>query len=399
MVRGACPPRLATLNPPSKRPPVGRGGCPLSCTAAAKRRNFSCMAGNPKRRAREAQQAAAIPEALTENQATNARTHDVRAHSRMPPRPHGREPSYANVGPQARAHGDHAYTGEMRELAAMLRPGVACRVERLKPTWAAGWICDLTLDTGSLGELYEELSEEWGGKSYRVTVLYPNGAPAYECRLEVSGPPRNEGRKIVRDDFEGNPRQPNPAPAPAAPGPSQDLGGILGIFQLIMDTNARATDAQMQAMRELSERSAAQNQGLIEAMLEARTSENRGGSFAAQLGELMEANRAIERVKRNFGAAATPTEGSEGGDDDPLQGAVKEATSAFFKNVIASEFSKRSPGIAARAVQRQAPPTPQRAPRPAPKAPPPSSPRPRPQMVRPPAQRPVNSGGDIPEAV
>jgi hypothetical protein len=269
----------------------------------------------------------------------------------------------------------------MRELAQLLRPGVSVRVERLKPTWAAGWICDLTLDVGSMGELYEELREEWGGKSYRVTVLYPNGAPAYECRLEVAGPPRSEGRLIRRDDYDGVPRVPaSPAPSSSS-GPSQDLQGVLGIFQLIMDTNARATDAQMQAMRELSERSAAQNQGLIEAMLEARTSENRGTSFSAQLGELMEANKAIERVKRNFGAAAP----GAAPDEDALQGAMKEATAGFFKHVIASEFAKR-PQAAQRAVQRQAPPTP------------PSGPRTRPQVVRP-IKPPQKHAKDIPEAV
>lgn len=285
----------------------------------------------------------------------------------------------------------------MQALARALRPGVQVRIERMKPAWCAGWIEDLSLDTGSVGELLEQLREEWGGAAYRCTVLQPNGLPAFELRIPIAGPPRNEGKRIDRDTWTGE-RSVNPAPV--APqvihAPANDLGGILGVFQMIMDTNARATDAQMAAMRELSERSAAQNQGLIEAMLQSRTAEARGGSLSGQLTELMEANRAIERVKRNFGAASGETAQTE--DDGPIQGAVKEAAKDFFKHVIASEFVK-NPAMGG--ARRPAPPQaarPQAQPQRAPQRPT-AAPTPiRPRAAQAPAARRPNAS-EIPEAV
>lgn len=340
---------------------------------------------------------AEIPDAVSEAPQRTPAPAQERAH--VPTRPRKYVSSGANVGPEARGVADATAADEMRRLASVLRPGVQVRIERLKPGWAAGWIEDLTLDTGAVGELYEQLREEWGGASYRCTVLQANGLPAFELRISVAGPPRHEGKRIDRDAWTGE-RSSNPAPAPVvqqAPQQQSDISGILSVFQMIMDTNARATQVQIDAMRELSSQSAAQNQGLIESIVNARTTETRGGSLAGQLTELMEANRAIERVKRNFGAAAPASGGGEG-EDDGMGGVVKEAAKQFFSNVIASEFARGG---------QQRPQPQQRPGQPPAQARPPSHVRQVPQPPPTPIRRPVaspppnrpSSAQEIPEAV
>lgn len=325
------------------------------------------MAGQPKRRAKALAAAQQIPEALLGEVNAPAPASPPAYARPEPPKPiRFLSNSGVTVGPQSRAQADHTTASEMARLAQSLRAGVQVRIERIKPTWCAGWIEDLTLDSGSLAELYEHLREEWGGRSYRCTVLLANGLPAFETRIEIAGRPREEGRLIERETD-----KPAPAPIVQAPAPSQDMAGLLGVFQLVMSTNQKATEAQMAAMRELSERSAAQNQGLIEAMLQSRTAEQRGGSLAGQLSELMEANRTIEKVRKTFGAA-NPGESAPAEKEDLLQGALKEATKGFFSSVIASEMAgKMAPRSAPRGAQmaprpRLAPNPIQPSPRPAP---------------------------------
>lgn len=348
------------------------------------------MAGRPQRRAKLEQQAA-IPEAVSgPDQGAGGPAYARTPPRELPRRQPNTRPKFetltsARPGTQQRELADHVQTDEMTALARALRPGVQVRIERLKPTWCAGWVEDLSLDAGSLSELYEQLKEEWGGKLYRCTVLMSNGIPAFECRIPIAGAPKDEGKVIVRGEWDGEPksaRATNPAPVVQAAAPASDITGILGVFKLIMDNNEKVATAQMLTMRELSERSAAQNQGLIEAMLQSRTAEARGGSLSGQLAELMEANKAIERVKKNFGAAAAP-EGAP--DDEPLlQGAVREAAKGFFSQVIQSEMRGRTP--------QQAP---QRRPGP------PMGPRPVPQhrQAPPSGPRPVPRHSEIPEAV
>lgn len=351
------------------------------------------MAGRPKTRARREAAAATgdIPDALT--QATpNARAR-VRTRE-APPLPL----RAGGVGMGARNAADQAAAGQLAGLATALRPGALVRIERVRPSWAAGWIEDLTLDLGGLGELYEHLQEEWGGRSYRCTVMLPNGAPGFEGRIEIAGAPLEEGTPIDRDEWNGQPgkrerearaareRVPN-----ARSSNDQPPGGFdaLAWMKLLLEMQRDQADRSEKAMRELVTTSAAQNQDLIDAMLQARTAE-RGPSLVAQLGELEQAKRALDRMGRVFGAADRSAEPA--GDDDLMSGAVKEAAKQFVGNVIASQFAGNT--------GPQTPPA-------RPGAPPPRAPAPpaaqRPASARPASQvrqRPTRShSSGIPDAL
>lgn len=351
------------------------------------------MAGRPKTRARaEAAAAAAggdIPDALTQ---PNAR---ARARTREPPPIPVRS---GGVGPGARNAADSAAATQLAGLATALRPGALVRIERVRPSWAAGWIEDLTLDLGGLGELYEHLQEEWGGRSYRCTVLLPNGAPGFESRIEIAGPPLDEGTEIDRDEWNGNPgkrereaRAARETRIPNARSSSSDPGAFdaLAWMKLLLDMQEKQAERSEKAMRELVTSSAAQNQGLIEAMLESRTAE-RGPNLVQQLGELEQAKRALDRMGRVFGAADRSADGA--GEEDVMAGAMKEATKHFIGNVMASQFAGNM-GAPQRPAAPAAPP--QRAPAP------PAGPRPVParaaSQVR---QRPTRAhSSGIPDAL
>lgn len=351
------------------------------------------MAGRPKTRARREAAAAPgdIPDALTAP-GPNART---RARTREAPALHVRP---GGVGPGVRSAADSAAAGQLAGLAQALRPGALVRIERVRPSWAAGWIEDLTLDLGGLGELYEHLQEEWGGRSYRVTVMLPNGAPGFESRIEIAGPPLDEGTVIDRDEWNGNPgkreREAREAREriPNARSSSSDTGGgldALAWVKLLLDTQEKAAERTEKAISQLVTTSAAQNQDLIDAMLQARTAE-RGPNLVQQLGELEQAKRALDRMGRVFGAADRSADGA--GDDGLMSGALREATKQFVGNVMASQFAG-SMGPAQRPAAPAAPPG--RAPAPAA--------RPRPVPQQPPSQvrqrptRPHSSG--IPDAL
>lgn len=237
----------------------------------------------------------------------------------------------------------------LAQFAAGLRAGVAVRIERTRPTWAAGWIEDVTLESGGLGELYQYLREEWGGKTYRVQVLLPNGAPAYEGRIEIAGLPLWEGEPIDRSEWNGDPgrrererredqnRTIPPARTRNEGGADLGLGagGMIELFKLIMKTQADANDRQISAMRTLQETAAAQNQDLISAMLESRRP-NSGPSLVQQLGELEQAKRALDKMGRVFGAA----ERSEPADDG-MGSVLNEAAKEMFKSALVNEIAPK----------------------------------------------------------
>lgn len=330
------------------------------------------MAGRPKTRAKlEQQQSSEILDADTAPSPDTARTpRDARA---APTRAHaygqaGPVPRTANaagayVGPHARNVADQVAGSELAELSRALRPGTTVRVERLRPSWAAGWVEDLELDRGGMRELYDHVAGEWGGQKYRLSPLLPSGAAAFSATLAISGPPLHEGRRIDRDEWDGfKPRTQRAVntTAPAAAAAAPDLGGLLGFFKLFMDTNNAATAAQLESVRELARSSAAQNQDLLTALAERDGDRAGRQTFAAQLGELVTASKALDGVRKVLGG---PTRNSKAeAEDDPMAGALKEATKHFMTNAMGSFFQKKSSS----APQHRPPQGPPRRPMPPP---------------------------------
>jgi hypothetical protein len=257
-----------------------------------------------------------------------------------------------SVGAQTRAAADAAAAGEIGQLARVMRPGVSVRVERTRPSWCAGWIEDVVLHAGTVSELLEYLQEECGGRTYRCSVLLPNGLVAFESVVHVAGKPLHEGRPIDRDEWNGERSSSSSSSNARRDQPRQrnsdaaEMGGMLGFLKLFVDMQRDSTKVQVEQMRELAKNLGENNTKILSA-LQAKQTNNPPATLAGQLGELLEGARAIEKAKRMFGAAA-PRQ-SNGGDDDEedgdvMKGAMKEAMKHFLGNAIASNFTKRPQG-------------------------------------------------------
>ena len=285
----------------------------------------------------------------------------------MPPVP------VAMPGSETRRSVDYQNASELERLAFVLRPGVPVRVERTRPHWCAGVVeTYFTLESGRLDELIDYLRDEWGGQVYRVTVLQPHGAPAFESRLTVCAPPRSEGRRIYRDTWAGESEEsdederpthrkkrtsnPEPTRSPAGPSTFGELRELLAMMQAM---HADASGKSLDAVRDIIANTRAEKEQLIQAVTEMRTQEARSGSLVDQLGEFMTAQRALESVGKAFGAARGREENP--GEDDLMKGALKEAAKSFLGGAISSHFTKKRPNTQANAAAPARPPAPARA--------------------------------------
>lgn len=314
------------------------------------------MAGRPARKAREAQ-ARAEQEAQHLADGGILDAEPSAPQPRPPPRslrfgpPAIRavqpQPALATSGVVTRNTVDYTAASELGRLAQVLQVGTPVRVERIKPHWCAGIVESLyTLESGRLDELVDYLKEEWGGQSYRITVIQPNGAPAFEARLPVCAPPRYEGKTIFRETWGGEvdpesqsrKRRDNPEPLRVvAPREGERFGEIREIFELVGGMLKESNERSLDAIRDVVGNSRDQNQELIAALVEKNGQES-GGGLVKQLMEFSDAQAALQRVgKKVFGAAEPKEE-----EDDVMKGAMKHAAKDFFGSVISSHFAPKA---------------------------------------------------------
>lgn len=288
------------------------------------------MAGTPRKRNKRAQAAAEdYPTATTEGDSAGA--HDARARGRagpyIPIRPRAVQP-----GAATRRRADEAVADELQSLAEKLRPGVTIRLERLRPGWAAGFLEEYPLEDGDLSELYDHVQTEHGGQLYKITVLSSDGRAWYDSRIRVAGPPRERGRVIDRDAYEGiaNPRSaPQQSAQPAPQAQPSGVPDLMSVFSLVLQQQQKASEAQLEAVREMVGRSSEQTRELISTIVQQRGEDRRHTSISGQLEELSEAGQTMERVRKMFGGG----ESDKSDDTDPI---VKEAMAHFARSVFGS---------------------------------------------------------------
>ena len=327
------------------------------------------MPGSPKKRARReaAQREAAkagqppppAPPRAAIPEAQSAPAHDAHPRARASERRNPPGVSAAprvQLGPRTREAVDNATADTLQELGSMLRPGVTLRLERTRPTWCAGWVEDYELEHGEgLRDVYAHVSTEWGGQTYRITVLGLSGQALYQSRLEVAGKPKDAGRILDREEFEGRPsaRAANAAAAPAA----SPLGGLetIGRFlQMFMDQQQRTADAQLGAVKDMLQRSNDTASRVLEALVQ--RDDNPRGGFVSQLNEVLEAGRALDNVKKSFGAArSSDRQAKPEAPDDVMTGALKQAVGTFLSGALSSATRPRVPPPAVNGVPQQRP--------------------------------------------
>lgn len=247
-----------------------------------------------------------------------------------------REPAQAARpgGTRVRQAADSAEAQSLTQLSKVLKPGHKLRITRLRPSWAAGWIEDYLLDAGDdLTSIYEYLREEYGGVKYEVMVL-AGSTPLYEASIPVAGPPRDRGKVINRDVWEGiSSSSSTPATVERTSNDSGGLAMVTTFAKMFIDSQQRATDAQLQSVREMVNATQRSTGELATAVLENRERGDRRQSLGAQLNEVVEATRAVERVKKAIGATGVTRTGAAEEPDD-MRELGREATRFFMRNVL-----------------------------------------------------------------
>jgi hypothetical protein len=267
------------------------------------------------------------------------------------PTPRARTTPYAResvsrtvTGAETRRVTDHANASELAQLTQALRPGLRVQIERSKPHWCAGIVepVGYIVRQGGVPELLSYIREEWGGSTYRLTVLQPNGTVAYESQVAISAPPRFEGREIYRASWGGE-AEPvkRDTHAPVRNPEAADTFAMIERVVRIMGSLQEGKSTQLEALRE-------QNQELIAALRDIRHTEAASApaaprqTLAEQLGELLEAHRAVERAGKVFGGSKRDPQPAEADDDDTMGAAVKEGMKHFVGNAMASMFTPPS---------------------------------------------------------
>jgi hypothetical protein len=343
------------------------------------------MAGTPKKRARQLaaetlKNAAATLEAtaagettvadatvLPEGARARARvgirgTPSDTAAARMPP------PVKPAAGQRTREAVDRSQVSVMTKLAQQLKPGLTVRIERLRPHWCAGWLEDYPLeDPDAMGEFYTYLREEHGGQYYRLTVLGAGEQQLYQAQVPISERPKDRGRFIDRAAYEGQqqPRTSNattqaaPAPAPGT-GFGDMLAAATGFIQLILAQSEKTNAATLQSVQTMVEANQRQTSELASAVLQVR-SDSRPASFGEQLGEILDATRSLDTVRKALGGTQRAGAAQRGDDDDDdMRLLTREAKRAFLTNAMSGMFQRapqKRPGGAPAPVGPVAPVT------------------------------------------
>jgi hypothetical protein len=332
------------------------------------------MAGNPKKRARELQAALqAAPnvdpdELHTAAPRPGAATRGIEpldmegggyAPARARARTRASEPHPmhrgASPGPLTRNSVDQRTAADLATLANQLAPGLTVRLERLRPTWAAGWVEDVPIDDADLGGLLDYLAHEHGGQMYRATVLASDGSQLYTARVPIAGAPRRRGRVLAREAWEGLPEPAQVvAQAPAAQAPQSQLADLVQLMQAMQSQGNARQDAVLGAVREMVNANQRQTHELLTALFQ-RPDAPQAPNFRAQLAELAAASEALEEVREVLGAGARAPAAAP--DDE------RSGMNRIIERIAADALSQ---GLRNDAARGQAPsaPAPQQRPQP-----------------------------------
>lgn len=307
------------------------------------------MAGSPRKRARRAA-VAATP--LAPPVAHDARAHDAHAHTHAPER--APAPPYAGArgmppGPQVRHQVDSHEAAQASGFATALQPGVMVRIERLRPGFCAGWVEDVELEEGGVGELYQYVAEEWGGQSYRLTALSADGSAMYVTKMKIAGGPRDEGVPINRAEWDAAARGEDPravnqpaaaAPPAAAAGAAGGSGMFIDFLGLFLKEQRESRDHIFQSVRAMTETHGKNTSDLMTALSSQATEARTANSLPAQIGELTKGMAAVEELKQTVLDGQPETEET---DPDAPSGLMDVAGKAFVETVMKQQFENKAP--------------------------------------------------------
>lgn len=285
--------------------------------------------------------------------------------SRAPARAHYARPSPVRplpIGASTRAVTDESQASAMRSLAEHVRPGITLRIERTRPSWAAGFLEDFPIepDSGGINGLLQHLRDEHGGQHYRLTALGAGDQVLYTGSIPISGPVRDQGRPITRADWEEKPvavpKQTNPLSefAPLI----QVLGTLVQAFSAQQE---KQTTAMLGAVRDIAARSASATSEIAQALAERAPAQDaiavRPG-MGDQLTELLSSVQAIEQVKAALGVKPGGKQSAPLEEEGALDGAVKEVSKRFMTEALTGMLMRGRNPAATPAPTQRVPPRP-----------------------------------------
>ena len=335
------------------------------------------MAGSPNKAARRAARLATEAAQLaTQAAATAAGAHVPPANvepltapyaqARTPARPQERTttrsaPStlpHTHEGTAARVAFEQREASDYTALTEQLAPGMTVRILRTRPSWAAGWIEDLELDSGDVSELFEHLRAEHGGQVYSVQLIGRDNRILFKARVPIAGPVRRDGKKITRDQWDGTEaadsgssqhRQQQPA---AAPGFEP-----MTMLRMFLDMQKESSGQITEAIREMQRLQTKQTENLISSVMSQRADDRQSHSLAGQLAEVAKVTAQVDEIRAQIVASAPQSQQTPEAVDP-----IRQATVDIFKSAIQNEMGKRNAPPTQTAAQQR--PQQQRAPRP-----------------------------------
>lgn len=257
-------------------------------------------------------------------------------------------------GAHTRSAVDRQTADDLDRLAQQLRPGLTVRIERTRPTWAAGWIEDMPLDDHDLAAVLEYVSAEHGGQTYRASVISHEGAILYSSRLCIAGPPRRRGRVMNRDAWDGTAE---PERQPERHQEHRDAPiNLVELFTVISRQQAEARAEQAEANRQRD----TQIDRLVASLLADRRLQAAPPpppppppSLRDQLREVVEATQAVDEIREALTVDTPPPRERQ---RSAMTGIIEQAAGAMLAQGMANDQARRQ----AAPQQQQPPPQRQR---------------------------------------
>jgi hypothetical protein len=240
---------------------------------------------------------------------------------------------------------DAHVSGELAQLAAALTASLSVDIERTHPLWCKGWLETYELQSPDVRELRAYIKEEYGGQTYRISVLNSAGAVLYSGKLDVAGQPKDQGRAITRDAWDPQ------AGAVKTGAADNGLGG--GLVGKVIDMMRESTRDQMNAVKDMVTASRQETKDLIASIVQVRANENVQQSFASQLNGFVETTVAVDKVRKRLAPPAVAAPPPVAADDD-LDPVLKEAQKAFAQKIVGSFMPQAAPAQPQQTAQQPA---------------------------------------------
>jgi hypothetical protein len=331
------------------------------------------MAGNPLRRKRaleaatRAAQAAGVATDQPVQTIPDATTAGEPARARAPAPARAGQPRQAfhttapqhPAGPEARRVIDNRDASDIENFQAQLTPNMTVRIERMRPSWAAGWIDDVQLETNQVAELFDYLRNEHGGQLYRAQLLGRDGRILYQTKIPIAGPVRRDGRVCTRDQWEGIEEPKRAADNPQRTAAAANSGEVtpLALLSLFLQNQSTSMAAVTKAVEKMGEQTEKQVTTLVNAVLHRDDTKQSAQTLGQQLKDFAQTSKAVQQISEALGGGKAPPPPAAA-EVDP----IRQATAEILKEAIRNEMGNRRG--AQRPPQQQQRPQQQQAPQP-----------------------------------